>query len=138
MGPRRRLLKRTYRSSIRGARPAELKRLLFLHFYGTDFEPEERKRIASALSKKPPRPPECWSLGKPATRKPSRPKNIGHREGLPARRAVREKRETYGAKKKSKAKRPPGRYEAKQLNGWNGLNILNGNFLGDRDLGCQK
>ena len=35
-----------------GARPAELKRLLFLHFYGTDFEPEERKRIASTLAKR--------------------------------------------------------------------------------------
>jgi hypothetical protein len=32
-------------------RAAELKRLLFLHFYGTDFEAEERKRIASALAK---------------------------------------------------------------------------------------
>ena len=32
-----------------GARPAEIKRLLFRHFYGTDFKPEERKRIASAL-----------------------------------------------------------------------------------------
>jgi hypothetical protein len=35
-----------------GARPAEIKRLLFLHFYGTDFEPGERKRIASALAKR--------------------------------------------------------------------------------------
>jgi hypothetical protein len=35
-----------------GARPAELKRLFFLHFYGPDFEPEERNRIASALSEK--------------------------------------------------------------------------------------
>ena len=34
-----------------GARPAELKRLLFLHFYGVDFEPDERERIAIALSK---------------------------------------------------------------------------------------
>lgn len=34
------------------ARPAEIKRLLFLHFYGNDFEPEERKRIASALAKR--------------------------------------------------------------------------------------
>jgi hypothetical protein len=34
-----------------GARPAELKRLLFLHFYGPDFEPEQRKRIASGLGK---------------------------------------------------------------------------------------
>lgn len=31
------------------ANPAELKRLLFLLFYGIDFEPEERNRIASAL-----------------------------------------------------------------------------------------
>jgi hypothetical protein len=35
-----------------GARPADLKRLLFLHFYGADFEPEERKRIASALAER--------------------------------------------------------------------------------------
>jgi hypothetical protein len=35
-----------------GARPAEINRLLFLHFYGTDFGPEERKRIASALAKR--------------------------------------------------------------------------------------
>ena len=34
-----------------GARPAKLKRLLFLHFYGADFAPEERNRIATALSK---------------------------------------------------------------------------------------
>jgi hypothetical protein len=33
------------------AGPAELKRLLFLHFYGAEFEPEQRKRIAAALSK---------------------------------------------------------------------------------------
>ena len=32
--------------------PSVLKRLMFLHFYGTDFEPEERKRIASALAKR--------------------------------------------------------------------------------------
>ena len=34
-----------------GAHPAQFKRLLFLHFYGTDFEPKERKRIASALAR---------------------------------------------------------------------------------------
>jgi hypothetical protein len=34
-----------------GARPAELKRLLFLHFYRADFGAKERKRIASALAK---------------------------------------------------------------------------------------
>ena len=33
------------------ARQAELRRLLFLHLYSNDFKPEERKRIASALSK---------------------------------------------------------------------------------------
>jgi hypothetical protein len=32
------------------ARPAEIKPLLFLHFYGADFEPDERKRIALSLS----------------------------------------------------------------------------------------
>jgi hypothetical protein len=35
-----------------GARPAELKRLLFLHFYSADFEPKERNRIASALAER--------------------------------------------------------------------------------------
>jgi hypothetical protein len=34
------------------ADPAELKRLFFLHFYGADFEPKERKRIAAALAKR--------------------------------------------------------------------------------------
>ena len=32
-----------------GSHPAELKRLLFLRFYGADFDPEQRNRIASAL-----------------------------------------------------------------------------------------
>lgn len=34
-----------------GASPAELRRLLYLHFYGADFVSEVRKRIASALAK---------------------------------------------------------------------------------------
>src|SRR5918996_215155 len=34
-----------------GSDPADLKRLLFLHFYGSDFDLEERNRIAAALSK---------------------------------------------------------------------------------------
>ena len=39
-----------------GAQPAELKRQLFLHFYGADFNPKQRSRIASALFKgDPPR-----------------------------------------------------------------------------------
>jgi hypothetical protein len=35
-----------------GAHPARLKRLLVLHFYGADFKPEKRDRIASALAKR--------------------------------------------------------------------------------------
>jgi hypothetical protein len=34
------------------AGPAELKRLLFFHFYGAEFEPEERNRIAATFSKR--------------------------------------------------------------------------------------
>jgi stalled ribosome rescue protein Dom34 len=34
----------------RNANGHELKRLMFLRIYGNDFEPEERKRIASALA----------------------------------------------------------------------------------------
>jgi hypothetical protein len=33
------------------AHPAELKRLLFLHFYSADFAPEKRKQIALALAR---------------------------------------------------------------------------------------
>jgi hypothetical protein len=33
------------------AGPAEFKRLLFHHFYGAEFEPDQHKRIAAALSK---------------------------------------------------------------------------------------
>jgi hypothetical protein len=70
------------------ARPAELKRLLFLHFYGNDFEPEQRKRIASALSKNR-RPAGVLELGKSTTHKPPYPKvaatlktsGAGHRLG---------------------------------------------------------
>jgi len=32
-----------------GARPAELKRSLFLRIYGADFDPEQGRRIASAF-----------------------------------------------------------------------------------------
>ncbi|HXF75081.1 MAG TPA: hypothetical protein VNN13_03235 [Methylomirabilota bacterium] len=34
-----------------GAHPAELKRSLFFRMYGADFDPEQRKRIASAFLK---------------------------------------------------------------------------------------
>ncbi len=85
-----------------GARPGELKRLLFLHFYGDDFEAEERKRIASALSKNR-RTAGVLEPGKSTTRKPPHPRMpaVVKSSG-----AVREKGETYGGKKKGKAKRP--------------------------------
>ena len=89
-----------------GAHPAQFKRLFFLHFYGPDFEPKERKRIAAALSEKP-RVRRSAGAGQAGNAQPITPKNAGHREGFAAG-AVREKRETYGAKRKSKAKRPPG------------------------------
>jgi len=34
------------------ADPAELKCMLFFHFYGADFKPEERKRIGAALARR--------------------------------------------------------------------------------------
>jgi hypothetical protein len=46
------LAKAALRQRHPGADPAKLKRLLFLHFYGSDFEPEERERIASALERR--------------------------------------------------------------------------------------
>ena len=64
---------------------AKLKRLLFLRFYGTDFEPEVRQRIASALAKR----------GRSGRRE----------QKLPISGAVREKPERYRRKQESKAKR---------------------------------
>jgi hypothetical protein len=45
------LAKASISQQRRGAPPAEIKRLLFLHFYRSDFEPKKRNRIASALAK---------------------------------------------------------------------------------------
>ena len=86
------------------AHPLELKRLLFLHFYNTDFKPEERKRIALALGNDR-QPSNVRDAGKRTMRKTSdltgqavvKPSGAG---------AVREKSETYGATRKAKAKRP--------------------------------
>ena len=58
-----------------GAHPGQLKRLLFLHFYVTDFEPEECKRIASALARGA-RPGKAVKGIKPAARKPSVRTNV--------------------------------------------------------------
>ena len=86
-----------------GARPAELKRLLFLHFYGTDFEPEERKRIASALSKNR-QPPGVLELGKSTTHKPPYPRVAAILKTSGAG-TVWKRGEAYGAKGKTKTKR---------------------------------
>ena len=69
-----------------GAHPAKLKRLLFLHFYGADFEPKERKRIALALARRV----QCDG--------PPRKLVRSH--------AVREKAEPYRRKRKGNAKHP--------------------------------
>jgi hypothetical protein len=44
-----------------GSRPTEIKRLLFLHFYGAEFEPDQRQRIAAALSKSAKRSEATWT-----------------------------------------------------------------------------
>ena len=85
-----------------GARPGELKRLLFLRFYATDFGTEERKRIASALSKNS-RPAGALELGKLTTRKPPHPRMPAIVKASGAG-AVRERGEPYTAKGKTKAK----------------------------------
>jgi hypothetical protein len=86
-----------------GARPADLKRLLFLHFYGTDFEPEMRKRIALALSKNS-RPSKVLEVMKRTTRTPFDRINlpIVHSSGSDA---VRDKTGMYGKTGKKKGKR---------------------------------
>lgn len=69
-----------------GAHPAKLKRLFFLHFYGADFDPKERKRIASALARR----------GRPD----------GRRRKVLMSHAIWEKAETYRRKRKGNAKHP--------------------------------
>jgi hypothetical protein len=74
------------------ADPAELKCLLFLHFYGTDFKPEERKRIASALARRRRTDGEIRNLAMNSTIVSSSD-------------AVRDKTERYGKMAKKKGKR---------------------------------
>jgi hypothetical protein len=85
-----------------GAHPAELKRLLFLHFYGTDFEPEQRKRIASALAKGG-RQSEAEETSRPLIQKPLDLAN----SAITNPGGVRERDESYRGKKKGRTKRPP-------------------------------
>ena len=86
-----------------GSHPAELKRLLFLHFYGADFTPEQRNRIASALSKRG-RPSETAGVRKRTTRKPVDLTDLAIVKSSGAG-AVRETAEKYGGKGKAKVKR---------------------------------
>jgi hypothetical protein len=86
-----------------GAHPGELRRLLFLHFYGPDFEADERKRIASALSNSR-QPAGTLKRGKSATRKLPRSSMPASAKASGAG-VVREKGETYEAKRKTKANR---------------------------------
>jgi hypothetical protein len=79
---------------------AELKRLFFLHFYGADFPPGKRNRIALALSVSGG-PSEAQRVGKPATGKPSDLVNLAIEKAA----TVRERAESYGKKPKTKAKR---------------------------------
>jgi hypothetical protein len=76
------------------AHPAELKRLLFLHFYRTDFEPEKRNRIASAVARSGRADSKVRKLVMNST--------IVNSLGADA---VRDKTETYGKMGKKKGKR---------------------------------
>lgn len=87
-----------------GSHPAELKRLLFLHFYGGDFAPEKRKRIASTLSRND-RSGKALEAIKRTTRKSLDRMNLAIASSLGSD-AVRDKRESYGKTGKKKSKRP--------------------------------
>ena len=109
-----------------GAHPVELKRLLFLHFYSPDFEPEQRKRIASALAKSG-RHSEAQEPGKRTTRKPLELRKLAIMESSGSD-AVREKMETYRKTGKRKAN---GTYSYERiLNGAKRSNDLNGGCPG--------
>jgi hypothetical protein len=77
------------------AHPAELKRLLFLHFYGADFASEARRQIASALARN--------RQGNGRERK--LPSNRLHLPVVKSSSSVRESAEKYGKKRGDKAKR---------------------------------
>jgi hypothetical protein len=89
------------------AHPSEVKRLLFLHFYGADFEPPERKRIASALARSGrgngrgrKLAIEVLDASKRTTRKPLDLMNLAVVKSSESG-AVREKEEMYGGKGKN-------------------------------------
>jgi hypothetical protein len=77
------------------AHPAEIKRLLFLHFYGADFGPKERQRIASALAKG----------GRAGGKKRKLPLDRMDATIVNSSRSIRDKAKTYGKMGKKKGKR---------------------------------
>jgi hypothetical protein len=80
------------------AQAHELKRLVFVRIYGSDFEPEERKRIASALAARDRGDVTKQKLRSDA----SRASIVKSTDGD----AVRERAEKYRQKAKNKAKSP--------------------------------
>jgi len=82
----------------------KLQRLLFLHFYGADFTPQQRKKILSALSKSR-RPGIAPVAVKPATRKRLDSTALAAAQSTEAA-AVRESGAPYGKSKNNQAKRP--------------------------------
>ena len=86
------------------ARRGKLKRLLFLHFYGADFTPQQRKKILSALSNLR-RPGIAVAAVKPAPRKGLDRTALAAAKSTEAA-AVRESGAPYGKWKNNQAKRP--------------------------------
>lgn len=85
------------------ARLAQLKRLLFLHFYGADFKPQQRKRIVSALSKRRRRA-NALEVVKPKARKLSDlTDSVIAKLSLVG--VVGERGEKYGKRENNKSKR---------------------------------
>ena len=84
------------------ADPRELKRLLFPHFYNSDFNPDDKKRILSALSEQQ-RFRNLLDASKRTTGKPVDLENAAIVKS-PGAGAVREKGETYDRKRRAKTR----------------------------------
>ena len=84
------------------AHPRELKQRLFLHFYGADFAPQERRRILLALSARR-RHGGAPAPVRPTTGKPlERAELAAGKSAEPA--AVRESGEPYSNKRRDRTK----------------------------------
>lgn len=97
----RALVKASISQQHQDAQAHELKRLVFLRIYGNDFEPEERKRIASALAAR-----DRVDVTKRKLRSDGSRVAMVKSSGAGA---VRERAEKYRQRAKNKAKRsrPP-------------------------------